>query len=190
MESTLKNIYKPVDDFVFSYVVPTFFITAFIITILIQYLKVQLIESKQEWETNMCVPKYMFVSGFLHKEPGEHFITATFDNFKRCVDKFKPKNSTTINRDNLNNRFKRLLLAVDASILNKHFESTIDLTITKLSEDQLTLQISNFLNITGMTQKEFDNSTDKEIKNIIESAGRQHFWGTVNLYNYVEYNLT
>ena len=82
MNCTLKKLYKPIDDYMFSYVIPSLFIITMIIYIIGLYIQTVLLESKQDWATNMCVPKYMFISGMINKIPGEDAIQTTYDNLQ------------------------------------------------------------------------------------------------------------
>ena len=86
----LCKIYKSThDDVIFNYVVPGFFIIIYFFTIVFMYIKADLLEGKSTWTNSMCVPKYMFVSGFLNKKQNESILGSTYDNFVKCVDKYK-----------------------------------------------------------------------------------------------------
>ena len=86
----LSEIYESSqDDIVFNYVVPGFFIIFFLVNIIFMYIKADLLEGKTTWTKSMCVPKYMFISGFLNKKPSESILGSTYDNFLKCVDKYK-----------------------------------------------------------------------------------------------------
>ena len=86
----LSKIYKSSqDDVVLNYLVPSFFIIFFFVNIVFMYIKADLLEGKTEWTKSMCVPKYMFISGFLNKKPKETILGSTYDNFLKCVDKYK-----------------------------------------------------------------------------------------------------
>jgi hypothetical protein len=87
----IKKIYEPADDFMFSYILPAIFIITIVFYIIGLYIQTQILEAKQDWPTNMCVPKYMFISGLINKKPGEDPIKATGDNFKKCISDFKKK---------------------------------------------------------------------------------------------------
>ena len=96
----VKQIYKMgQDDVNFNFIVPTFFILMFAITITGLYIKAELLESRTSWSKNMCIPKYVFVSGFIKKKPNESALNATYDNFKTCIKRFKttPYKPTNMN---------------------------------------------------------------------------------------------
>jgi len=48
-------------------------------------IRINLTLSKTNWEQNKCVPKYMFVSGFIKKEPGFNILGSIIKNFKDCI---------------------------------------------------------------------------------------------------------
>jgi hypothetical protein len=86
----LGKIYKSSgDDFVFNYMLPSFFIITYFFIITIKYIKTNLLESKTTWSSSKCVPKYMFVSGLLNKEPTESILGSTYDNFEKCVNSLR-----------------------------------------------------------------------------------------------------
>lgn len=85
----IKKIYEPTDDIMLSYIIPTIFIITMVSYIINLYIKTQILEGKQDWATNMCIPKYMFISGLINSKPGENPLLATSANFKQCVRQFK-----------------------------------------------------------------------------------------------------
>jgi hypothetical protein len=89
MNAIIEKIYKPDDDFMFSYTIPFIFIIVMVFIIIRLYARASILESKQSWENSMCIPKYMFVSGLIHKPKGENILESTFDNFEKCVSTFK-----------------------------------------------------------------------------------------------------
>jgi len=89
MDVKLKTIYTPTDDYILEYVLPFSIIIVFMLTITHLYMKAELGESRTKWEINKCIPKYMFVSGFIKKKSDENELSATYDNFKECVQKYK-----------------------------------------------------------------------------------------------------
>jgi len=97
--SEVMQIYKSRDDINFNYIAPTFFIIVYVIIITGLYIKAELLESRTSWSKNMCIPKYMFVSGFIKKEHGRTSLETTYDNFKTCVKRFK---TTSYNPTNMN----------------------------------------------------------------------------------------
>jgi len=92
MEQILQKIYKPDSDgMMVTFVIPFMFSITLIFIVISLYIQATLLESKINWTTNKCVPKYMFVSGFIKKNPGVNPLASTYDNFKQCVNKFKVK---------------------------------------------------------------------------------------------------
>ena len=68
-------------DILIPYVICIIFIT--ITTYYI--IRINLTLSKINWDKNKCVPKYMFVSGFIQKEPGLNILGSISKNFKQCI---------------------------------------------------------------------------------------------------------
>ena len=56
-------------------------------------IRINLTLSKSNWEQNKCVPKYMFVSGFIQKEPGFNILGSISKNFKDCIKDGMKKNA-------------------------------------------------------------------------------------------------
>lgn len=91
----LSKIYKySDDDYVFDYIVPTAIIITYVCIIIIKYIQADLLESKTSWSSSRCVPKYMFVSGFINKKINETPLGSTYDNFEKCVNSLKTKDET------------------------------------------------------------------------------------------------
>ncbi len=87
-KSTLESIYKTEEDPVII-IVFSFSIIFIVFLITIYYLiLIDLGTSKVDWEKNRCIPKYMFVSGFIQKEENKGIFGSTYLNFKQCVKKF------------------------------------------------------------------------------------------------------
>jgi len=63
------------------------FIIIFIVLciVLALIIKIELSASGLDWEKNKCIPKYMFISGFIKKENGLGILASTSQNFKKCV---------------------------------------------------------------------------------------------------------
>ena len=95
----VNEIYKSRNDNNLNYLAPAFFIVVYVIIITGMYIKAELLESRTTWSKSMCIPKYMFVSGFIKKEPGRSSLETTYDNFKTCVKRFK---TTPYNPNNMN----------------------------------------------------------------------------------------
>ena len=86
----IEKLYKPIDDdIIFSLIIPAIFLITFAIIIIQLYIKTTLKESNFNWNENKCVPKYMFVSGFINPTPEKSALTSTYDNFNQCVTEYK-----------------------------------------------------------------------------------------------------
>ena len=81
----LKSIYKSEDNLILDYTIPALIVIIFIVIITKYYIQTSLNESKVDWSTNKCIPKYMFVSGFIKNKPGKNSLESTYDNFSDCV---------------------------------------------------------------------------------------------------------
>jgi hypothetical protein len=80
----LKEIYKP-DDSSFSFIMPILlFITTGVIT-MYYLIQIEINASRVNWDKNKCLPKYMFISGFIKKEQNLGVLGSIDKNFKRCV---------------------------------------------------------------------------------------------------------
>jgi hypothetical protein len=81
------------------------------ITITTYYIiRINLTLSKIDWAKNKCVPKYMFVSGFIQKEPGLNILGSISKNFKQCIKdglKIEKSNATPSELDK--RREKRII---------------------------------------------------------------------------------
>jgi len=87
----LKEIYKPTDS-TLSFMLPIIIcLTTGIIT-MYYLIKIEINASRVNWDKNKCLPKYMFISGFIQKEQNLGVLGSIDKNFKRCV--------TNITKDN------------------------------------------------------------------------------------------
>ena len=86
----IKQIYN-IDnsESIYTYIIPIIIILVVFIFTIIYLIKINLSASKLNWQVNQCMPKYMFVSVFLNKKPNESILGSTYDNFEKCVDKYK-----------------------------------------------------------------------------------------------------
>jgi len=90
--SKIEILYKSMDDdIIFTFVIPSFIILTFVVTVIQLYIRATLLESNINWVNNKCIPKYMFFSGFIKPTPGVNALTATYDNFSQCVKQSKAK---------------------------------------------------------------------------------------------------
>ncbi len=92
---TLNKLYNPplsLLDKVLPFII-IFMVGCFTIAYLI---KIDLSTSNLDWEKNKCIPKYMFVSGFIKKENGLGILASTKKNFKNCINDYL--NTNTVNK--------------------------------------------------------------------------------------------
>jgi hypothetical protein len=72
-------------------------------------ININLLMTKTDWNKNKCVPKYMFISGFIKKEPGLNILGSINKNFKQCVkDTLILTNTIATNSELNRRRVKRL----------------------------------------------------------------------------------
>jgi hypothetical protein len=96
-ESTIKileQIYDPPES-IYTPLIP-FLIVLFVFLFTMVYLmKININISRSEWTNNKCVPKYMFISGFIENNKEHGNLKSTYINFKECIKKislkYKPK---------------------------------------------------------------------------------------------------
>jgi biopolymer transport protein ExbD len=96
----LNDLYHPQLSIV-EIILP-FLIIFIVMCITVTYMiQIELSTSSLNWEKNKCLPKYMFVSGFIQKEDKLGVLASTQKNFKNCVQQFVtkiPYVDTNINR--------------------------------------------------------------------------------------------
>jgi hypothetical protein len=83
----INNIYHTQPSII-EIIVPfiiIFIVMCITITLMIQ---AELTASSLNWDKNKCVPKFMFVSGFIQKEKGLGILASTQKNFKNCVQQY------------------------------------------------------------------------------------------------------
>jgi len=92
IKDTIKTIYNNDNsEGLYSYLIPFVIIFAVSIFTFIYLIKINLRGSALNWETTKCIPKYMFVSGFIQTEDDEGVLEGTYTNFKQCVKRFASK---------------------------------------------------------------------------------------------------
>jgi hypothetical protein len=81
---------------------------------IVYLIKIDLSTSNLDWEKNKCIPKYLFVSGFIQKEKGLGALASTQKNFKRCITDYINNNTLnpyvappTLNKPNDKNKGRR-----------------------------------------------------------------------------------
>ena len=86
----LKELYSPQDPLII-YLIPVIIVFIVIIIVIYYLVLIDLNLSKNNWETNKCIPKYMFLSGFIQKEENEGVLGTIHKTFKKCVNKYYTK---------------------------------------------------------------------------------------------------
>jgi len=84
----IKDIYKP-SGFSISFLMPIFIIGITVIITITYLIQINLNISKLDWDKNKCVPKYMFISGFIKKEENLGILGSTNKIFRECINKYK-----------------------------------------------------------------------------------------------------
>jgi hypothetical protein len=79
------KIYKPKEDYAVNYTLPFFFILILVSIAFYLFIMAQLHERKTDWEISKCVPKYLFISGYIKKNEGENVLSTIYDNFDQCI---------------------------------------------------------------------------------------------------------
>ena len=125
------------------------------------YIQTVILESKQDWATNMCVPKYMFISGLINKKPGEDLLQATSENFKKCVYDFKKVKFYEPDPTQVKNNYIKIAQAFGSQ------------DNTEKSTEEMSEIISEFLDRTEMTEAELYNANVKDIQKVLSSLGIQ-----------------
>ena len=88
LKTSIIELYQPSESIMGDYIIPFIIILIFIIIILNLYLKNNVNEAKLNWNVNKCIPKYMFISGFVKKNPNSGILGSTYDNFRSCIKTF------------------------------------------------------------------------------------------------------
>jgi hypothetical protein len=77
--------------------IPYIICIIFILITIYYIIRINMTMSKSNWEKNKCLPKFMFVSGFIQKEPGLNVLGSTIKNFKQCIQDGLPFATPSIN---------------------------------------------------------------------------------------------
>ena len=100
LNSKLNEIYHPqlsIVEIILPFLI-IFIVMCIKLTLMIQ---IDLTTSSLNWDKNKCIPKYMFVSGFIQKEDGLGILASTQKNFKNCIQSYvtkKPYTDVNINK--------------------------------------------------------------------------------------------
>jgi len=100
LTSKLNELYNPQLSII-EIILPFFIIFIVMCYTLSLFIQIDLTASSLNWEKNKCLPKYMFVSGFIQKEEGLGVLASTQKNFKNCVQEYVtniPYADTNINK--------------------------------------------------------------------------------------------
>lgn len=88
----IKEIYKPSDSSI-TFMLPILICVVTGIITVYYIIQIELNSSKLDWSKNKCLPKYMFVSGFIKKEENLGVLGSIDKNFKRCVNNVNNDNN-------------------------------------------------------------------------------------------------
>lgn len=83
----LNTLYHPPLSII-DKIIPFIIIFAAGVFTIVYIIKIDLSTSNLNWEKNKCIPKYMFVSGFIKKEKGLGALASTQQNFKKCINEY------------------------------------------------------------------------------------------------------
>lgn len=136
-------------------------ISIIIITILysILYIKIDL----NTWEKKKCLPKYLFISGFIKKNENKNSIQSTIQNFNDCIRTFileENKLDTTLNKS-IENKNKEIITRVNDKI-------TPSFDKYKMSMDEINDEIAtNLEQITNSANNDIMSNINYTKQNII-----------------------
>ena len=82
----LKYIYAQKESGL-TFVLPFIILLIVIIFVIYYIIKINLSIANLEWDKNKCVPKYMFVSGFMDNNKDKGILEYTRRNFDKCIKK-------------------------------------------------------------------------------------------------------
>jgi len=89
----LNKIYYKEENPYIIFILP-FTICFIVLIITIYYLiKIDSTGSNILWENNKCLPKYLFVSGFIQRDKDKGMLDTTYTNFKKCIKKYSKKDN-------------------------------------------------------------------------------------------------
>ena len=100
LNSKLNELYHPpisIIEIMLPFII-IFIVMCYTLSMMIQ---IDLTASSLNWDKNKCLPKYLFVSGFIQKEDGLGILASTQKNFKKCVQEYVtniPYVDTNINK--------------------------------------------------------------------------------------------
>jgi hypothetical protein len=81
----LKYIYKSESSSIINFLMPFIVVFIFFVIIINYTIQIDLAIANLNWDTNKCVPKYMFVSGFVNSNKTEGILEYTKKNFNKCI---------------------------------------------------------------------------------------------------------
>ena len=95
---TILTIFENKSDI--DILIPYIICIIFIIITIYYIIRINMTMSKSNWEKNKCIPKFMFISGFIQKEKGLNLLGSTIKNFKQCIQDGLPFAKPSINTPN------------------------------------------------------------------------------------------
>jgi hypothetical protein len=87
LKNTINELYNPqlsIIEIIIPFII-IFIVLCITLTFMIQ---IELTASSLNWEKNKCIPKYMFLSGFIKKDDKLGILASTEKNFKECVKQY------------------------------------------------------------------------------------------------------
>ena len=86
----IENLYNESSESIgYNYILPTLIICGLSGVIVYLYLQNTFKYALTDWEYNKCIPKYMFISGFIKQDSNYGIFESTYRNFQNCVQKLK-----------------------------------------------------------------------------------------------------
>lgn len=108
LNNIINDLYHPQLSII-EIIIPFIIIFIVLCITLTLMLQIEITASSLNWEKNKCIPKYMFISGFIQKENDLGVLASTRKNFKDCVQQYTTPSTYTeppINNRIYNNIYK------------------------------------------------------------------------------------
>ena len=87
LNNIINDLYHPQLSII-EIIIPFIIIFIVLCITLTLMLQIEISASSLNWEKNKCIPKYMFMSGFIQKEDGLGILASTQKNFKNCIRQY------------------------------------------------------------------------------------------------------
>tara|TARA_Y100000768_G_scaffold388850_1_gene387889 strand:- start:8476 stop:9210 length:735 start_codon:yes stop_codon:yes gene_type:complete len=93
----IYSIQKKIFKYETSYLTQHFVLLFFFLIIIILYVNLTLNIDFSSWELSKCNPKYLFISGYIKKNPGYNATDTTVMNFWDCLISTNPGQFSPVN---------------------------------------------------------------------------------------------